>query len=97
MSSRCCVKPIATIIKVESIDVGIVGLETVLHNVYISGVKDEVQIKTDLVQRVKEFGNYISPSRENDYKQALLREYRKHIESIEHKAAKVKIRNDNDT
>ena len=75
MPGSCCAKPIATIIKVGNSDAGIVGLGAALRNVYISGVKDEEQIKTNLLQWVKGFGNYIAPGTEAVYKDALLREY----------------------
>jgi len=80
MSKSCCVKPIAKIIKVGTFEAGIVGLETALKTVYTSGVKDEEQIKAELLRLAKEFGNYISPGTESDYKDALFREYRKFIE-----------------
>ena len=83
MPGSCCNKSIATIIKVGNSDAGIVGLEAALRNVYISGVKDEEQVKAYLLQRVKEFGNYIAPGTESDYKDALLREYRKFVEKTE--------------
>jgi hypothetical protein len=80
MAKSCCGKPIVKIIKVGTFDAGIIGLEATLKNVYSSGVKDEEQIKTELLRLVREFGNYISPGTESDYKDALLREYRKFIE-----------------
>jgi hypothetical protein len=80
MSKSCCIKPIAKIIKVGTFDAGIIGLEETLKLVYTLGVKDEEQIKTELLRLVREFGNYISPGTESDYKDALLREYRKFIE-----------------
>jgi hypothetical protein len=51
-------------------------VETVLKNVFTAGVKDEEQTKTDLLRLVREFGNYISPGTEDDYRDALFREYR---------------------
>jgi len=80
MSKSCCVKPIAKIIKVGTFDAGIIGLEETLKLVYTSGVKDEEHIKAELLRLVKEFGNYIAPGTELDYKDALLREYQKFIE-----------------
>jgi hypothetical protein len=61
---------------VGDFEAGIVGLETVMQNVYRSGIKDEEQVKTELLQLVKDFGNYITPSTESEYRDALLREYR---------------------
>jgi hypothetical protein len=80
MCKSCCVKPIAKIIKVGTFDAGIIGLEESLKRVYTSGVKDEEQIKTELLRLVKDFGNYIASGTETDNKDALLREYRKFIE-----------------
>ena len=48
MSSRCCVKPIATIIKVGTSEAGIIGLDVTLRNVFISGVIDEEQESSGL-------------------------------------------------
>ncbi len=79
MLGSCCGKPIATIIRVGTFDAGIVGLEAALRNVYTSGTTDEEQIKRDLLFWVQEFGNYISPAKESEYKQALMREYRKFV------------------
>jgi len=76
MPGSCCARPIAKIIRVGTFDAGIVGLETALKNVFIAGVKDEEQAKADLLRFVKEFGNYISPGTEDDYRDALFREYR---------------------
>ena len=79
MPRSCCVKPIAKIIKVGDFEAGIIGLETAMQSVYRSGVEDEEQIKTDLLQRVKEFGNYITRETESEYKVALWREYQKYV------------------
>jgi hypothetical protein len=76
MAKSCCAKPIAKIIKVGHFEAGIVGLETAMQNVHASGIKDEEQTKTELLRFVEEFGNYISPGTEADYKDALWREYR---------------------
>lgn len=81
MPKSCCVKPIAKIIKVGTFDAGIIGLEEALKHIYISGIKDEEQLKTELLRLVKDFGNYISPGTETDYKDALLQEYRKFVEN----------------
>ncbi|MCX6122311.1 MAG: hypothetical protein NTX44_11945 [Ignavibacteriales bacterium] len=80
MSKSCCIKPIAKIINVGNFDAGIIGLEETLKHIYVSGIKDEEQLKTELLQLVKDYGNYISPGTESDYKDALFREYRKFIE-----------------
>jgi len=82
MARACCAKPIARIIKVAELTVGLMGLDQALRNVYMNGLDNEEAIQRDLLQWIKEFGNYISPSREYDYKEALLREYRKYVKSV---------------
>jgi hypothetical protein len=79
----CCVKPIAKIIKVDNFEAGIVGLETAMQNVYRSGITDEEQVKTELLQLVKYFDNFITPSTESEYRDALLREYRTFVAKME--------------
>jgi hypothetical protein len=85
MPSRCCAKPIAKIIKVGASESGIIGLEKALQDIYESGRKDENQIASELLRLVKECGNYITPGREADYEEALLREYRGFVDNIERK------------
>jgi hypothetical protein len=79
MPDSCCAKPIVKVIKVGSLDAGIVGLEVILKNVFSAGIEDEEQVKTDLLRWVKEFGNYITPGKESEYKAALFREYQAFI------------------
>ena len=86
MSGSCCDKPIAKIIKVGDTEAGIIGLEYVLRDVYLAVIKDEKQLQRELLVRVKALGNYISPSRKEAYKQALLREYRTFCQALEEKA-----------
>jgi hypothetical protein len=81
----CCSKPVARIIKVAEFEAGLVGLDEALRNVYISGLDDEAGIQRDLLKWIKDFGNYIAPSREKDYQEALLREYKKYAESMENR------------
>jgi hypothetical protein len=83
MSKSCCVKPIAKIIKVGTFDAGIIGLEAVLKNICTSGVKDEEQIKTELLRLVKEYGNYIASGTESEYENALFCVYQKYIKRIQ--------------
>ena len=84
MGGACCAKPIAKIIKVADLEVGITGLKQALHNVCVSGRVDEEEIQCDLLKWIKELGNYVTPSMEDDYKKALLREYREYLKSVEH-------------
>lgn len=79
MPGSCCAKPVTRIIKVADFDAGLVGLDQALQNVFIAGVKDDEEIKRELMRWVRDFGNYVSPSREQDYKQALLREYKSYV------------------
>jgi hypothetical protein len=83
LANACCAKPIATIIQVGDFLAGIVGLEKAIQNVYILRLTDEQQIKNDLLQRVRDFGNYVTPSTEEDYKRALFREYKLYLNAIE--------------
>jgi len=86
MPGSCCGKPVAKTIKVADFEAGIVGLDQALHNVHIAGVNGEEEVKQELLRWIKEFGNYVSPSRENDYRQALLREYRNYSASLQRDA-----------
>jgi len=79
MARACCAKSITRIIKVGEFEAGLVGLDQALHNVYASGLENEEEIQRDLLKWMKDFGNYIGPSSENDYREALLREYRKYV------------------
>ena len=74
--------------RVGASEVGIVGLEAALRDVYFSDIKDEDQVKARLLQKVKEFGNYIAPGTEAVYEDALLREYKNYLESMLPKASK---------
>jgi hypothetical protein len=76
MASSCCGRPVATIIRVADFDAGIMGLENAFLNVYRCGVEKEEELMNELLKEVRAQGNYISPSREDEYKKALLREYR---------------------
>ncbi len=88
MAGSCCGKPIAKIIRVADFEAGLIGLDQALHNVYIAGLNGEEDVKQELLRLIKDFGNYVSPSRENDYKQALLREYKSYVASLQHQASK---------
>jgi hypothetical protein len=52
------------------LEAGLVGLDQALRNVCVAGLNDEGKIQRILLKWIKDFGNYISPSRENDYKDA---------------------------
>jgi hypothetical protein len=76
MPKSCCVKPIAKIIKVGDFEAGIVGFEVALKDVYLSHIVDERELTKALISGVRKFGNYIAPSEEKRYEEALLREYK---------------------
>ena len=88
MAGTCCAKPITRIIKVAEFEAGIRGLDQALRNVYISGLVHEEEIQRDLLKWIKEFGNYITPSREGDYRKALLRDYREYLRTAKHEGKK---------
>ena len=79
MPGACCSKPITRIIKVAELEVGLIGLDQALQNVLAQGLMDEEEIQWELLRQIKEFGNYLSPSREDDYRRALVREYRAYV------------------
>ncbi len=83
MAGSCCAKPIARIIKVGNFEAGLIGLDEALRNVYISAVADEEEIRKALLTWIKDFGNYIAPTRENEYQDALLREYKIYLRKLE--------------
>jgi len=83
MLGSCCAKPVARIIKVANVEAGLIGLDQALHNVHSAGVTDDEMIKQELLRWVRDFGNYVSPSREQDYGQALLREYKSYVEKVQ--------------
>ena len=78
----------ATIIKVGTSEAGIIGLKEALRDTYVSGIKEEDQLKAALLEKVKECGNYITPGTEISYKDALWREYRIYVRSTVTKANK---------
>jgi hypothetical protein len=84
MVGGCCERPNVRIIRVAEFEAGLVGLDRALNNVYISGLTNEEEIQRMLLKWIKEFGNYITLSRENDYRKALLREYREYLRTLKH-------------
>lgn len=87
-SGSCGAKPIAKIIKVGDTEagIGIIGLENALRNVYLSTIKDDEHLQQEPLAWVKEFGNYITPTREEVDKQALLRDYKKYCQALAEEA-----------
>jgi len=83
VAGRCCDRPIAKVIKIGGIDVGITGLERIMQNAYQSGIEDDENLKQELLAEVRAAGNYVTPSREEIYKETLLREYRKFQKAVQ--------------
>jgi hypothetical protein len=79
MTGSCCAKPVTRIIKVADFEAGIIGLDQALLNVYVAGATVDEAIKKELLHLIRDYGNYVSPSREDDYKHALLREYKSYV------------------
>jgi hypothetical protein len=73
----CCEKPITRIITIGGIEVGIRGLDEIFRDTHVTNENDEHKLKEVLLSKVKVYGNYVSPGREEAYKEDLLREYRK--------------------
>lgn len=86
MPGACCGKPVTRIINVADFEAGLIGLDQALHNVHEAGFDGEDEIKQELLRLMRAYGNYVSPSRENDYTQALLREYKNYVASLQSKA-----------
>ena len=63
-------------INVKGNQIGIIGLDEVLKSAKQTQFSDENSLKSFLLQKVKE-QNYIPASAEQDYKDALYREYRR--------------------
>lgn len=83
MCARCCSKPITTIIKIDGIETGIIGLDQILTEVFVSNLNAEEEIKNLLLQKTREYGNYVSSSREVAYKNSLYIEYKNFVSEIE--------------
>lgn len=73
-SSCCGSLPGVRFIEVNGSQVGLLGLDEALEAVKRLGLQDEEQIKGELLARVKQ-NNYVTPSYEPYYKEALWREY----------------------
>ena len=94
MPGSCCARPITTIINIDGIETGLMGLETILSNAYLFDIKDENELKEEMLRWTKEFGNYVSKSREDVYKEALLREYNIY-KNLKAKEEEIKKQNEN--
>lgn len=52
------------------------GLDEIFQMVLASGLDDDRRLATELIALARQYGNYITPSVEELYKEALLREYK---------------------
>ncbi len=92
MAGSCCAKPIARIIKVGNFEAGLVGLDEALRNVYADAITDDEEIRRALLKWVRKFGNYITPTKEKEYQDALLKEYKSYMRKIEVERKKAGVR-----
>lgn len=65
-------------INIKGNQIGIIGLDEVLKSAKDAQIVEEQSLKDYLLQKVKE-QNYVPSSREQDYKDALYREYRRFL------------------
>ena len=76
----CCAAAAARMIKKLALpggfEVGIVNLDNILKEVADLKLVDDEAIKKELLKRVKIY-NYVAPSADNEYSEALLREYKR--------------------
>jgi hypothetical protein len=64
------------------LQVGILNLESILKEVADLKLADNEAIKKELHQRVKIY-NYVPPAADNEYSEALLKEYKRHYCEIQ--------------
>jgi len=78
----CCAAAAARMIKKLALpddsQVGIANLEEILREVAALKLVDDDAIKKELLKRVK-IHNYVSPSADNEYSGALLKEYKRPV------------------
>lgn len=79
-SNCCCGGPMPNvqIIDVNGEQTGIIGLQEAIGEVKKLKLADQEQVKDELIHRVRQ-RNYINPGWEEAYREALWREYQKHI------------------
>jgi hypothetical protein len=76
MGCQCSnIPPDLMIIQVGESEVGLLDLRKRLRAVYLLGIENETALKKELLQRLKE-KNSIFRERKEQYREALLREYR---------------------
>lgn len=67
-------------INVDGTMIGVVGLDELFFQVYISGIEDEDKLKEELLKGAKG-KNYIPERAEESYKKALFEEYKRFLQS----------------
>jgi len=75
----CCAASAARMIKklvLPGGEVGVVNLQSILNAVADLQLADDKVIKEELLKRVKIY-NYVAPSADNEYSEALLQEYKR--------------------
>jgi len=81
----CCAAAAAGMIKklvLPSGEVGIVNLESILKAAVDMNLADDNAIKKELLNRVKIY-NYVAPSTDNEYSEALLEAYKRQHREIQ--------------
>jgi len=82
----CCAEAAARMVKKLTLSngfqVGISNLENIVKEVADLKLADNEAIKEELLQRVKIY-NYVAPAADNDYAEALLKEYKRQYEKIQ--------------
>jgi hypothetical protein len=76
----CCPKPKVRIIKIGNSEAGILGLDEILQHARTSGKTSDEELKSELLALARDAGNYVAASLEQTYKDAFLREYKKHLQ-----------------
>ncbi len=79
----CCPAAAARMVKKltlpDGFQVGILNLESILKEVAGLKLADDGAIKVELLKRVKIY-NYVAPAADNEYSEALLKEYKRQYE-----------------
>jgi len=82
----CCAAAAARMVKKltlpNGIQVGIVNLESILKEVADLKLAADDAVKKELLKRVKIY-NYVAPAADNDYSEALLKEYKRQYGKIQ--------------
>ncbi len=77
----CCAAAAARMVKKlvlpGDFQVGITNLENIIKEVANLKLVDDNAVKKELLKRVKIY-NYVAPSADNEYSEALLEEYKRH-------------------